>query len=67
MKFPKGSIVKHVSGDIKGTVMNTFESEHNIVSYYVSWEDGSSSLHKENELHWANIDVAIKIKNFYEK
>jgi hypothetical protein len=47
--------------------MNAFESQTGIVSYFVSWEDGSSSLHNENELHWANIDVAIRIKNFYEK
>ncbi|MDH2896563.1 MULTISPECIES: hypothetical protein [Rahnella] len=67
MKFPKGSIVKHRSGDIKGRIMNTFESQTGTVSYFVSWEDGSSSLHKEDELHWANIDVAIRIKNFYEK
>jgi len=67
MKFPKDSIVKHRSGDIKGTVMNVFESETGIVSYFVTWGDGTSSLHKENELHWANIDVAIRIKNFYEK
>lgn len=67
MKFPKGSIVKHRSGDIKGAVMNAFESEKGNVSYYVTWEDGTSSMHQENEMHWANIDVAIRIKNFYEK
>jgi len=67
MKFPKGSIVKHRSGDIKGTVINAFESEKGNVSYYVTWGDGTSSMHQENELHWANIDVAIRINNFYEK
>ncbi|MFF6009211.1 hypothetical protein [Rahnella sp. R3(2024)] len=47
--------------------MNTFESAKGVVSYYVTWGDGTSSLHQENELQWANIDVAIRIKNFYEK
>ncbi len=55
-RYPKGSIVKHKSGDIKGEVVNVFEQGDAPTGYYVRWDDGSNSYHVERDLCWANID-----------
>ncbi len=67
MIFQKGSIVKHQSGEIKGVITNIFESLSGDVSYYISWGDGTISLHRESEIRWASVDTPLEIKNFYEK
>lgn len=56
LRYPKGSIVKHRSGDIKGEVVNVFEQGDAPTGYYVKWDDGNHSYHLEQELCWANID-----------
>lgn len=55
-RYPKGSIVKHKTGDIKGIVLNVFEQDRTLTGYYVIWDDGNNSYHGEKELIWANID-----------
>jgi|GEM_PF-163422 len=55
-RFPKGSIVKHKSGEIKGEVVNVFEQGDALTGYYVKWDDGNNSYHVERELSWANVD-----------
>ncbi len=67
MIFQKGSIVKHQSGEIKGVITNIFESLSGDVSYYISWGDGTISLHRASEIRWASVDTPLQIKNFYEK
>lgn len=54
IKYPKGSIVKHKSGDITGEVVNTFEQGEKPCGYYIKWDDGSHSYHAEQELNWAD-------------
>ncbi|WP_130834730.1 hypothetical protein [[Erwinia] mediterraneensis] len=54
-KFPKGSIVKMKTGEIKGEVINIFKQGDAPAGYYVKWDDGNHSYHLENELCWANI------------
>ncbi|MCJ7925581.1 MULTISPECIES: hypothetical protein [Pantoea] len=56
LKFPKGSIVKHQSGEIRGEIINVFEQGSAPAGYYVKWDDGNLSYHPEQELSWANID-----------
>ncbi|WP_428945865.1 hypothetical protein ACQK5W_07750 [Pantoea sp. FN060301] len=55
-KFPKGSIVRHKTGEIKGMIVNVFDQGAAPAGYYVKWDDGNHSYHSENELIWANID-----------
>ncbi len=55
-RFPKGSIVKHKSGEIRGEIVNVFEQGDAPTGYYVKWDDGNHSYHLEQELSWANID-----------
>jgi len=55
-KYPKGSIVKHKSGEIKGEIVNVFEQGDAPTGYYVKWDDGNHSYHLEMELSWANVD-----------
>lgn len=55
-KYPKGSIVRHKTGDIKGMIVNVFEQGDAAAGYYVKWDDGNHSYHGEKELIWANID-----------
>lgn len=41
-KFPQNAIVKHVSGDIRGYVMNIFEQQDGSPPYYfIQWDDGT--------------------------
>ncbi|PKH27012.1 hypothetical protein CIG19_00590 [Enterobacterales bacterium CwR94] len=54
--FPIGSIVKHRSGDIKGTVLNVLASSTAATGYFVRWDDGTHSYHQHAELEWGNID-----------
>ncbi|MBD8165286.1 hypothetical protein [Erwinia persicina] len=55
-RFPKGSIVRHKTGQIKGVVLNVFEQGAQYAGYYIKWDDGNHSYHAEKELVWANID-----------
>ncbi|MCX8955791.1 hypothetical protein [Erwinia psidii] len=55
-RYPKGSIVRHTTGNIKGTVLNVFEQDNSAAGYYITWDDGNHSYHGEKELIWANID-----------
>ncbi|NNS08687.1 hypothetical protein [Erwinia sp. JH02] len=55
-RFPKGSIVRHKTGQIKGVVLNVFDQGDRSAGYYIKWDDGNHSYHAENELIWANID-----------
>ena len=55
-RYPKGSIVRHQTGHIKGVVLNVFEQGDKPAGYYIKWDDGNHSYHTESELIWANID-----------
>ncbi|PIJ51954.1 hypothetical protein BL250_03050 [Erwinia sp. OLTSP20] len=54
VKYPKGSRVKHQTGDITGVVVNVFEQDNQHCGYYVKWDDGSHSYHAEQELTQAD-------------
>lgn len=56
VRYPKGSIVKHKTGEIKGMVVNVFEQDGSRSGYYIRWDDGNHSYHPEQELSWANVD-----------
>lgn len=66
MKFPKGSIVKHRSGDIKGVVDSHFGDKDNDPWVFVLWDNGSAESHKESELSWATTDSPKLHKNLYD-
>lgn len=55
-KFPKGSLVKHKTGEVKGEILNVFDQGDAPAAYYVKWDDGNHSYHLEKELSWANIE-----------
>lgn len=57
-RYPKGSIVKHKSGEIRGEVVNVFQQGDapGGCGYFVKWDDGNHSYHPEQELSWANVD-----------
>lgn len=59
-RFPKGSIVRHKTGQIKGVVLNVFDQDNRAAGYYIKWDDGNHSYHAENELIWANIDHQVR-------
>lgn len=66
MKFPKGSIVKHKSGGIKGVVDSRFGDKDNDPWTFVMWDDGTAQSHRESELSWANVDAPKLYKNLYD-
>lgn len=55
-KYRKGAIVKHQSGEIRGTVAAVLTQGDFPARYHVQWDDGTWSLHTEQELTWANSD-----------
>lgn len=65
-KFPQNAIVKHISGDLSGYVMNIFEQQDGSPSYYLcQWDDGTLSSHPEKELQWASISHPVMHKSMH--
>lgn len=65
-KFPQHAIVKHVSGDIRGYVMNIFEQQDGSPPYYfIQWDDGTPSSHPEKELQWATTEHPVMHKTMH--
>ncbi|GAA3614096.1 MAG: hypothetical protein ACRC0C_05805 [Gibbsiella quercinecans] len=56
MKYPVGSIVKLISENKKGQVINVIRSE-SASQYGVKWGDGSYNIHPENEVRLASSDL----------
>ncbi|CAI2111100.1 Uncharacterised protein [Serratia marcescens] len=66
MRFPKGSIVKHKSGGIKGVVDSHFGEKDNDPWIFVMWDDGTATSHRESELSWATVDEPKFYKNIHD-
>lgn len=55
-KFAVGAIVQLKTGGIHGYVESQIEPDSDTPRAYVAWDDGSYSVHNENELRAATVD-----------
>lgn len=55
-KYAVGALVQLKTGGIHGYVESQIEPDRDTPRAYVAWDDGSYSVHKENELRSATVD-----------
>ena len=55
-KFPVGAIVKHKSGGIRGVIESQIDADSDKPKAWIKWDDGTYSVHAENELRAATTD-----------
>lgn len=55
-KFAVGALVQLKTGGIHGYVESQIEPDSDTPRAYIAWDDGSYSVHNENELRAATVD-----------